>query len=275
MTHLNTHGIDPPPLDEPVWYAFRSERRSGALRLNDLRRMVEQDVLRKDDLIWRPGWEQWISAQDVPDLFPERGQPPARPVNSKHLKLVPAGGNVLGTKKEKRTLKEKALDETKTFFLMFIYLWTIFGMLTLLKSVVMEKQGLDYQLHGLALINALVLGKVMLLAEGLHLGRRFENRAPYHAILMKSVLFVLAFLCFHVLEHVAIGFWKGEAIWDSIPSGAVHLKETMIISFIVALALVPYFAFKEIEMLTGETELLAAILGQKPRPASNADDGTK
>jgi hypothetical protein len=180
---------------------------------------------------------------------------------------LPAGGHAAAKNKEKRSLKERAREETQTFLLMFVYLWLIFGMFALHESVVLGKQGVDYQSHGFAFINALVLGKVMLLAEGLHLGRRFETTVPYYTILMKSVLFALAFLCFHVLEHVAIGLWKGEVVSESLPSiGAGGLMGAVIVSAIMAIALIPYFAFKEIEKLTGDSELLAQIFGRKLRP---------
>jgi hypothetical protein len=267
MTLLNTPRIDSSLPIEPEWYAFRREQRSAALRFTDLRQMVERHVLRKEDLIWRPGWDQWVSAQEIPGLFPGHEQTSARSYDAKTL---PVGGHAAAKKTEKRTLKERARDETKTFLLMFIYLWLIFGMFALHESVVLEKQGVDYQSHGFAFINALVLGKVMLLAEGLHLGRRFETKAPYYTILMKSVLFALAFLCFHVLEHVAIGLWNGEVVSDSIPSiGAGGLAGAVIVSAIMAIALIPYFAFKEIEKLTGDNELLAQIFGRKSRLARN------
>jgi hypothetical protein len=87
---------------------------------------------------------------------------------------------------------------------------------------------------------------------------------------MKSVLFALAFLCFHILEHVGIGLWKGEIVSESIPSiGAGGLTGAVIVSAIMAIALIPYFAFKEIETLTGDHELLAQIFGRKSRPARN------
>ena len=245
--------FNPAPLTELDWYAFRSEQRSVALSFTDLHQMVEIDVLRKDDWIWRPGWEQWIIARDVPGLFPVPRTSQEPTVAAQQPNTMPAGGANHTKGAGKQTLKSRAWDETKTFFLMFIYLAVIFGMFTLYKSVVLEQQGLDFKFHGFAIINAFVMAKVMLVAEGLRLGRRFEAVAPYVSILIKAVLFALTFLCFHILEHVAVGIWNGKAAWDSVPQfGAGGLKGDAIIAFVLALALLPYFAFKELERLTGE-----------------------
>jgi hypothetical protein len=67
--------------------------------------------------------------------------------------------------------------------------------------------------------------------------------------------------------------WNGEVVSDSIPNiGAGGLTGAVIVSAIMAIALIPYFAFKEIEKLTGDNELLAQIFGRKSRLARNLDE---
>src|SRR5271155_1205840 len=69
-----------------------------------------------------------------------------------------------------RNLKERAKDQIRNFALMFAYLWVIFGMLAVHESIVLSQHQINYRFHGLAIINALVFAKVLLVAEDLHLG---------------------------------------------------------------------------------------------------------
>ena len=114
------------------------------------------------------------------------------------------------------------------------------------------------------------------MAEGLNLGGRLNSRRPIHSILMKSLLFAIAFLCFHVLEHVAIGLWHGKEILESLPEGGDQsLKIAVIKAIIMTFILCPYFAFNEIGRLTGESDLLLLILGRKQPPEQNARSSSR
>jgi hypothetical protein len=57
-------------VEQAEWYLFKNERQYGPLSLNDLRRYVEQKLLLANDLVWRTGFETWICAVEVSELFP-------------------------------------------------------------------------------------------------------------------------------------------------------------------------------------------------------------
>jgi hypothetical protein len=70
----------------------------------------------------------------------------------------------------------------------------------------------------MALVNAWVLAKVMLVADDLNLGSRwFENRRLIYRILSRSALFALVFMGAHTIEDVVVGWWQGKTILESIP----------------------------------------------------------
>jgi hypothetical protein len=56
-----------------------------------------------------------------------------------------------------------------------LYLWAVFGLLVLHKSMILSEHHLDFAYHGLALINALALAKVMLVAKKLDLSARMKD----------------------------------------------------------------------------------------------------
>ena len=77
-----------------------------------------------------------------------------------------------GEKRESKiNLKERAKDQVRNFTLMLVYLWVVFGLLAVHESIVLSQHQIDYRFHGLAVLNALIFAKVMLVAEDLHLGR--------------------------------------------------------------------------------------------------------
>jgi hypothetical protein len=90
-----------------------------------------------------------------------------------------------------RTLKQKVIQQMKEFLFIALYLWLVFGLLLLYKSVILGKYHIDFASHGFALINALALGKVMLVAKDLHLGRRFNNAPLIYPTLVNSAIFTV------------------------------------------------------------------------------------
>src|SRR5438552_6073943 len=76
----------------------------------------------------------------------------------------------------KRDFKQRVFDEVIKFLAIALYLWVTFGVFALHEWVVSAKDHLDYHFYGFALLNALVLGKVMLVAEDLHFADWFKDR---------------------------------------------------------------------------------------------------
>lgn len=163
--------------------------------------------------------------------------------------------------KSKRSLKEKVFDEAKKLFVMFAYLFLLFGLLSIYEWIILAKHQISYKPYGFALINALVLAKVMLIADDLHLGSRFfKDRPLVYPILFKSIVFAIVLVSFHIVEHVIAGVWDGRTIVQSIPSFAGgDLKGILAVGLIMFVALIPFFAFKEIGGAIGERELHSLI----------------
>ena len=73
------------------------------------------------------------------------------------------------------SLKQKAIGQVKEFSLIALYLWLVFGLLVLYRSVILAEYHIPVLFHAFAIINALALGKVMLVAQDLHLADRFRG----------------------------------------------------------------------------------------------------
>jgi hypothetical protein len=236
---------------EDEWYVLIKEKEYGPLRLGQLAQLARQRRLQKSNWVWKPGLESWIAAGEVSGLFTESVQFLQEPAQ-----LDRSVGEEGGTQNKKHNLKERAKDQIRNFALMFLYLWVVFGMLAIHESMVLSQHQINYQSHGLAVINALIFAKDMLVAEDLHLGNRLNDRPLIYSILFKSLLFGVTLICFHILEHVAIGMWDGKTIAESISEiGANKLGGMVSVGIISTVALVPFFILREIGRVIGEDKV--------------------
>jgi hypothetical protein len=155
-----------------------------------------------------------------------------------------------------RNLGARAVHEFKRFVLMFLYLWRIFGLYVLNQAVLLEKEHQSYVAHGFAVINALVLAKVMLVAEDLKFARRFEHLPLIVPVLHKAAAFAVLFIVFYVLEEVIVGVVGGATAAASIPQiGGGTLEGVLCVFGVAFVSLIPFFGIKEIGRVVGEREL--------------------
>ena len=169
----------------------------------------------------------------------------------------------------KRDLKQRIFDEVINFLAIALYLWVTFGVFALHEWVVSAKDHIDYHFYGFALVNALLLGKVMLVAEDLHFADWFKDRPLIYPILCKAVAFSILFLVFDVAEEVIVGVFKGKTIAESIPSiGGGTPSGVFFVGIILAVALIPFFAFREVGRAIGERALHSLMFTGGPKAAA-------
>src|SRR6202047_1592558 len=175
-----------------------------------------------------------------------------------------------GTLHERKlSLKQRAFDEEIKFLTIAFYLWVMCGVFALHESVVSEKDHINYHFYGFAIVNALVLGKVVLIAEGFHFADWFKGRPLIYPILCKAVAFSALLLVFDVVEEVLVGIFKGKTIDASIPSiGGGSPTGVFFVGIILAVALIPFFAFRAVGRAIGERELHSMMFTSGPKAAA-------
>ncbi|SFK55407.1 hypothetical protein [Methylocapsa palsarum] len=192
------------------------------------------------------------------DRVSRSSSPPRGGVGNR--RTVPSPAPVAG----KPTLKQKAAQEMRRFLVMAAYLWVLLALFSLHQSIVLAEHGINFREQGFAIVNALMLAKVMLIAEGFHVGRRFENRPLVYPILYQSIEFAILFICFHIVEHLAVGWWEGKTMAASFPEiGGGSPKGIASAGVILFVMLIPFFAFKELGRIVGDRELHALVFGLK------------
>ena len=127
-----------------------------------------------------------------------------------------------------------------------------FGVFTTYRRLLLAHYGVSYEDYGISVIRALVLGKVVLVAEALRLGRRFDDKPLIVPTLYKTFLFTVCVAVFDIAEAMIRGLIGGLG-----PMGAVHevmsrfnyewLSRALVIFF----AFIPFFAVRELRRVLG------------------------
>jgi hypothetical protein len=163
----------------------------------------------------------------------------------------------------KHRFKQKAKQELVDFAWIAAYLAFFFCALAtytmlLLKKYDISDSSLNYTF---ALINAMIIAKVILIGEMVHLGQGAEARPLYQAALYKAIVYSLLVLAFHFLEEFIRRLIHGEpagTVWHN-----VRFEQLIARSIVIFCAFMPLFAFRELRRVLGEETLSALFL--KPR----------
>ena len=116
----------------------------------------------------------------------------------------------------------------------------------------------------LCFVNALVLAKVMLFAEDLHVAEGFRDRALFYLIVLRSAVFSIILVCFDILEEVLVGMFHGKTFAQSIPMlGGGGLEGVLLVGVIIFVVLIPFFGYQEIARVMGKDELLSLMFTKK------------
>ncbi len=168
-------------------------------------------------------------------------------------------------------LKEKALEELNAFWIIALYLALFLGAFTMYRRLILAEFGITYLHYGFALVEALIIAKVILIGRVFGLVRWFEDRPLIVPVIYKSALFGIFVALFGILEHIVGGLFHKEH-WAGIlheltDIGAYELLARMLM---VIVAFVPFFAFWELGRVLG-LRRLSALFFSSPRTAPSLD----
>jgi hypothetical protein len=119
---------------------------------------------------------------------------------------------------------------------------------------------------GFAAVNALIIGKFILIGESLHLGEQFGEKRLIYSVLFKSVMFALFAIACNVVEGVIVSLIHGTSIVESIPQmGGGGLEGMALYGIMGAIVLIPFFLFTEVQQLLGKDRLHSLILQKRSK----------
>ncbi|MFO1464267.1 MAG: hypothetical protein U1F66_10870 [bacterium] len=164
----------------------------------------------------------------------------------------------------KTAWKQKLLREATEYGLIATYLFLYFGLFSWYRGIILAEHQISYFYHGVALVKSLVLAKVILIGNAIHLGHRAEGRRLIVPTLFKSLAFGILVGVFAVLETSLRGLFHGQGpsagIHELLGYGRYELLARCVITFF---AFIPFFAFQELGSFMGEGKIMTLFF-RKP-----------
>jgi len=161
-----------------------------------------------------------------------------------------------GTEKKTGSLKDKARHELVEYGFNIIYLTLVFASFTEYRRLLLAAHDITYENYWVALIEAVVLGKVIMIGGVFHLGRGLEAKPLIYPTLYKTFVFIIFIGIFKLIEHAIKGLWDGVGIAGGlIEYFDKGLHEVLANSLVVFVALIPFFAVKELGRVLGKEKM--------------------
>ena len=162
------------------------------------------------------------------------------------------------TDKKKGDLKKKIVHELGEYLINVVYLTLVFAAFTQYRRFQLAAYDITYTNYWVSVIEALILGKVIMIGEVVRLGRRLEQKPLIYSSLYKTFVFIVFVGVFKFIEHVVKALWNGEEITRELfELSEKGFHELLANSLIIFVALIPFFAIKELGRVLGEEKIRA------------------
>ena len=160
------------------------------------------------------------------------------------------------TEEGKPTRKQRIVHELTRYGINVMYLAVFFGAFAWYRRFILDEYRITYFNYGSAVIEALILAKVIWLGDFLGLSEGLENKPLFYPTLYKAFVFSCFVGLFAVLEHIVRGLLHGKGVVGGLAmlwnEGKYELVARCLVTF---LAFIPFFAFRELAKVLGEGRL--------------------
>lgn len=170
---------------------------------------------------------------------------------------------------QKTGWKQKFIHEFIAYWVNVLYLSIVFGLFAWYRRLILAGYRIEYLNYGVAIIEALVLAKVILIAEVLGLSRNlFENKPLIYPTLYKSLVFTMFVGLFTIAEATVRGSLHGKGLrgWLIEVQGAGKY-EFLAHALMVFFMFIPFFAFKELAKILGRGKIGRLFFRDRCQPA--------
>lgn len=151
---------------------------------------------------------------------------------------------------------KKFYDEMVKFYIYALFFALFFTAFTIYRQLILEEYINSYWHLGSGVIQALIIAKLIILGEVLHLGKKYENAPLIIPTLFKAVIFSIFVLLLTVLEHFVVGYFTGKTwavIYDHLIEKGIY--EILARVYVMFFVFVLFFGFKETGRVIGDRRL--------------------
>jgi len=162
---------------------------------------------------------------------------------------------------KKAERKQKAKHELRELTTIFLYLAFFFCALVTYSMLLLKQYDVEYWNYAFALINALIVTKVIMIGEYAKVGHRGEGKPLFISAIWKAFVFGLLVFGFHVVEEVIKRLIHGSDM--ATASRDIRVDELLGRSLVVFCTFIPLFAFREFRRVMGEKEFQSLVFGPR------------
>lgn len=162
---------------------------------------------------------------------------------------------------------KKLANEIREFLAVFLFVAPFFLAITNYRMFLQANFSHPFLAYGMSLFNALVLSKIILIGELVHLGGRFSNSPLIFITVNKSAVFTIFYLMFHLLEEGVRGALHGKGFLHAIQAEAFTSVEALLAHLLfVFFAFIPFFALMETRRRIGIDRFRELFLSSSHNP---------
>jgi len=177
--------------------------------------------------------------------------------------------------KKKRNLKHKIFHEMVEYWINVCYLTLVFAAFTQYRRIILAAHDVTYTNYWVAVIEAFILAKVIMIGAVLRLGRGLEHKPLIYPTLYKTVVFTLFCVVFTVLEHAIKGLWTGTGFMGGIAEFFGKGHELLANSLVVFVAFIPFFGVKELGRVLGQDKVQPLFFRRRDMDSADAERRVK
>ena len=159
----------------------------------------------------------------------------------------------------KLSFQERVIADLKAFGGFCICLWAVFIMLTVHAVVGGAQYGVGMSFFVLTTLNAFLLMQAMPLAERYSLFQNLKHKPLIYSIIFKTLIFVGALVLAYAVEMALLGLVGIGAGVMTVGGGLGGMLAWWVI---FSVALLPYFAFREVEGAVGADMMGKLLFGR-------------
>jgi hypothetical protein len=167
---------------------------------------------------------------------------------------------------QKVSFKQRAIHEFEDMGVIFLYLAFFFCAISTYSMLLLNKFEISYFTYGAALINALVIAKVILIGEYARIGRKHEAKPLLYSAIYKAFVFGLLVFAFHLIEEAIKEVVHGHRVAAAFRE--MRIDDLLARTVIVFCTFIPLFAFRELQRVLGEDKFRTLLFrtndGPKP-----------
>jgi hypothetical protein len=152
-------------------------------------------------------------------------------------------------------VKERLKHETEEYLATAGFFALTAISVTTYRKLVLAEYHIGYYAYGWALVQSLILAKVVLIGDAMHLGRRMHGEPLAVSTVMLSLVYGLLNATFVLLEHVVKALLHHQPVMSELQFSGGQGYEILARIQLMFVIFIPFFAFRELAREVGAGEL--------------------